>query len=182
MARRVTANFASIMFPPRITPPVELKAADVALVVNTRPVGWSRTLLSSKDDVELIQFYLSEFFDNVPGVLIPVNFPRSKTGQMVTIDGKVGNQTNAAILLYQQSVLGLTSGLGIVTPPTASGPSLVGSGPMVDLASFSQARTALSLSASWVMFNPGKDILASPKLAGAASLRSALTRGIPQPI
>lgn len=174
MAIRIVANTQSIFFPPRLTPPIEIVASDVELVVNSTRVGLKVANESIKADIELVQFYLSEFFELMPAGDIPNDFPFSKTGEMVKIDGFLGKQTNAAILLYQKQVLHLL-GDGIVTAPAiAPGPFDVTRGHNVTIASFTNARTILTLGVMWKQFHQDMDILDSEKLKTANHLKASL--------
>jgi peptidoglycan hydrolase-like protein with peptidoglycan-binding domain len=170
MAIRVLANSASIMRPPS-TAPFNI-TGDIELVVNSTPVGFPVGRVSKKADIELVQFYLSEFFDNVPNVKIPKNYPRSANREMVKIDGKLGGQTNAAIEVFQQHLNQRQTVDKIVSVP-----SIVSTGkehPEVASASFFWARSILVLASTWVAFHPKADILDNPKLQNANNLKMDL--------
>lgn len=181
MARRVIADSTFIVFPQSLTGPIPMNPGHINIVVNTTRVGWTVAGESRREDVELVQFYLSEFFDSVP-ISLPPSHLRSKTGEVIKIDGKMGGQTNSGILIYQKELLRLTRGTGIVTPPATGGAYALPGGQSVNVSSYSQARTILSLALFWNSFHPGMDILESDKLTNANHLRGAIRGNGLQPI
>jgi hypothetical protein len=169
MAIKVLANSAAIIRPP-VSPPINI-TGDVELVVNTTRVGLPVVNEGTKADIELVQFYLSEFFDTMPGVLIPTDFPRSKkTGEMVSIDGILGPQTNAAIELFQQHLNQKKKVDKIISVPRAINTNK--SRP--EVSDFIKARSILVLALTWKTFHPNEDILNSSKILKAPHLIAEL--------
>ena len=72
MAQQVKASSDFINTPPNLRPPVRIQnSTDLLLVVNSRKLGFGSKVNPLTEDVELLQFYLSEFFDIFKFVIPP---------------------------------------------------------------------------------------------------------------
>ncbi len=186
MARRARANLIQIQFPPRVAPPFEIRSLDTNLVITTNEVGYGSKGSMLKEDIELVQFLLDEFYSSfairsmAALTTIPKTKPGPQTGAIVKIDGVFGNQTDTAIKIYQRDFLGHARPDGIVSVAQTSGPTNITPGqvgPAVTIESLTRARTIVSLAGFWAGAHPNQDMLNASKVQSfALNLKQALQR------
>lgn len=175
MAQQVKADRELIITPPNLRPPVRIPSStDLLLIVNSRKLGFGSGVKPLTEDVELLQFYLSEFFD-IFKFVIPPKIKLSKKGELVAIDGIYGDQTHSALLVFQKEHMKLR-GDGIVDVPTTSFAQDVNLNGSRTVIEFRRARTILSLSQIWGENNPDKSIFDNLKTLRAPRLRAAFGR------
>lgn len=192
MARRALANLQQTLFPPKSTPPVQIVSQDIGVAITDSEVGYGSKQPMRKDDVELVQFLLDEFFTHFPvrSIAALTKIPKSPRGDqqdaIIKIDGIFGDQTNAGILIYQREFLGSARPDGIVSVAHTAGPSNVTpggpNGSPITTVSYTKARTITSLAGHWAALNPGKDIAQAFKVQRfAPNLRRSLLGSGPLP-